>query len=247
MTDAATAEIPRGQHERLQHLRIPGFGLAPADRAAYSGATQRHSTALNATLWERDADVSALLQFLFTRAELGLAVVETADLLLAGAARAYADDFLIIDCSGALSDALARAAAVVTLTPVPMYIIHPESGVVQALRRAARGEVEWLPPRDIGLPLLHKLRLLKLQHDACTRAGGATAAPSPSPLLTPRERKVCALLVEEGLSTRQIAERLGISRDTAKRHIAHIMAKCGVASRKELRANAATGEGMRRG
>ena len=46
---------------------------------------------------------------------------------------------------------------------VRIYIIHPESEVVQALRGAARGEVAWLPPHDVGLPLLHKLRLLKIR------------------------------------------------------------------------------------
>jgi NarL family two-component system response regulator LiaR len=50
--------------------------------------------------------------------------------------------------------------------------------------------------------------------------------------LTPREHEVLALMVE-GLSNPQIAERLVVSRSTAKAHVSNILSKLGVSNRAE--------------
>jgi predicted ATPase/DNA-binding CsgD family transcriptional regulator len=67
------------------------------------------------------------------------------------------------------------------------------------------------------------------------RVAAGTRSPSGVRELTPREREV-ALLVSQGLSNRQIAEKLVISKRTADAHVEHILAKLGAASRVEINA-----------
>jgi DNA-binding NarL/FixJ family response regulator len=71
-------------------------------------------------------------------------------------------------------------------------------------------------------------------------APGEARADQPEPL-TAREREVLELLAE-GLSNRQVAERLGISEHTAKFHVASVSGKLGASSRTE-----AVSRGVRRG
>ncbi len=60
----------------------------------------------------------------------------------------------------------------------------------------------------------------------------AGEGPTPGHDLTEREREVLALMVE-GLTNPQIAERLVVSRSTAKAHVSNILSKLGLSNRAE--------------
>jgi non-specific serine/threonine protein kinase len=62
-------------------------------------------------------------------------------------------------------------------------------------------------------------------------------AVRPADALTPREREV-ACLVAEGLSNREVAERLVLTEKTAANHVERIFEKLGLQSRSQLAARA---------
>ena len=63
-------------------------------------------------------------------------------------------------------------------------------------------------------------------------SAGPDHRPPPG-LLTSRERQIAAL-VAEGMSNRDIAQRLGISKRTVDAHLEHIFGKLGISSRVQL-------------
>jgi non-specific serine/threonine protein kinase len=71
--------------------------------------------------------------------------------------------------------------------------------------------------------------------DEALRVARAAKAPAGRDTLSPREREVVAL-VAQGLTNREIADRLVISPGTARIHVEHILGKLGLRSRVELAA-----------
>jgi len=98
------------------------------------------------------------------------------------------------------------------------------SELVDALHTAARGE-SLLDPRIVA-PLLEQLR--SVSKEEVRDDGGLTA----------REQEVLALIAE-GITNRQIAERLVISEHTARNHVGNILGKLGFSSRAEAAVYAA--------
>jgi DNA-binding NarL/FixJ family response regulator len=93
------------------------------------------------------------------------------------------------------------------------------SELVDALHTAARGD-SLLDPRVVA-PVLEQLKSVS-QEQVRTTDGGLTA----------REQEVLSLIAE-GITNRQIAERLVISEHTARNHVGNILGKLGFRSRAE--------------
>jgi DNA-binding NarL/FixJ family response regulator len=127
-----------------------------------------------------------------------------------------------------------RPPAIVALTDDGAELWTPASralGVRAVLPRAATSEelIEAVRAVHAGLLVLHPEALMRA---AAADAGVAAGAP-----LTSREREILEMMAD-GASNRAIAARLGISRHTAKFHVASILMKLGVRSRTEAVATA---------
>jgi DNA-binding NarL/FixJ family response regulator len=94
--------------------------------------------------------------------------------------------------------------------------------LVDAVERAARGELQCSP--QVAGTLLRRL--------AWRAAAGATLMPSP---LTARESEIVRL-IDEGLSNKEIAVRLGIEVATVKNHVHNLLEKLRVRRRSEAAA-----------
>lgn len=102
------------------------------------------------------------------------------------------------------------------------------SGVRAVLRRDATAEelAPAIAAAKVGLVVLHPDALKSsAEARAAEPRGGATT-------LTPRELEILEMMAE-GMSNRTIANRLGISSQTVKFHVASILAKLGAGSRTE--------------
>jgi DNA-binding NarL/FixJ family response regulator len=120
----------------------------------------------------------------------------------------------------------------------------PGDLVIDALQRGVSGYLlKSTPVRSLGLILQAVMRgepvvdqsFVKTLIAAVTNlASPARSSSGGEPSLTPRERQVAALLGSDR-STREIAEALGVSDVTARRHISSLMRKLSVASRAAAR------------
>ena len=88
-----------------------------------------------------------------------------------------------------------------------------------------------------GAAAAHELSLADAVALALRSRGDRLRPATGWPSLTPTERQVVAL-VAEGRTNPDIAERLFMSRNTVKTHLAHVFTKLGVSSRAELAAMA---------
>jgi two-component system nitrate/nitrite response regulator NarL len=128
-------------------------------------------------------------------------------------------------------DASRRSSAV---APV-LALVNAEQEARQALRSGARGALSrFTPPHAIApaaLAVASGHWVLDESFASALLHLGEAARPSVN-LLSPREQEVLSLL-SEGLSNRDVATRLGISRHTAKFHVNAILDKLGATTRTE--------------
>ena len=157
-----------------------------------------------------------------------LAVARAADVVLMDLRMPRVDG---IEATRRLADAR-PAARVIALTT---YADEPT--VLSALRAGARGYLT----KDAGAEEISRAISAvargeaALDHAVQHHVIGAVAhaeAAAPPDGLTPREAEVL-VLIAEGLSNQEIAERLVVSQATVKSHINHLFSKAGVRDRAQ--------------
>lgn len=116
-----------------------------------------------------------------------------------------------------------------------LALVNDSREARQALRSGARGAVARSAPAHLIAPAALAVAaghwVLDESFAGALLHVGELASTSAS-LLSPREQEVLALL-SEGLSNRDVAQRLGISHHTAKFHVNAILDKLGATTRTE--------------
>ncbi|MFZ1878615.1 MAG: response regulator transcription factor [Gaiellaceae bacterium] len=140
-------------------------------------------------------------------------------------------------------------AAVEAAPPSARIVVFADEArgdrVIEALQLGVSGYLlKSTPASSLGLTLQAVMRgepvvdhsLVKTLVAAVTRQAPMrrVTADGERPALTPREQQV-AVLLGSGSSTREIAEALGVSAVTARRHISSLMRKLQVATRDDAR------------
>lgn len=118
----------------------------------------------------------------------------------------------------------------------PVRVIGHEADVALARRGLAPGEWEAAWARGESLSLAAAAALAVKGH------GRRDSPRTGWDAITPMEREVVAL-VAQGLTNREAAARLVISPRTVETHVAHVLGKVGLASRREL-ARVASAKGL---
>ena len=122
----------------------------------------------------------------------------------------------------------------------PLSGVREMRGVHEAAERTARdalgdGPFEEQTRLGAALPLDRVIGSALADADLLLSAPRSEQPPTGADTLTRREREV-AELVAKGLSNREVAELLVISKRTADAHVEHILAKLGFSSRTEIAA-----------
>lgn len=153
-------------------------------------------------------------------------------------------DVVAVDI-GATTPQTAALGQLLRATPTPVAVLSRTgdvSGSLAALRSGAAGYfchdldvdelVFGLRRIALGQPAVDPALAGSIISELAARHSHPAAHPTPSWDLRPREHEVVGLLAE-GLSNRQIAQRLGLSHETVKSHLGTAYRRMGVASRSE--------------
>ena len=135
---------------------------------------------------------------------------------------------LVLSASGEQQDVLDAVTAGAT-----GYLVKSASSaeLVAAVRATAAGRAVFTP--GLAGLVLGEYRRLAAVDRGRDRPGDAVPGASPGPRLTPRETEVLRM-VATGLTSRQVAERLGLSVRTVENHVQNTLTKLQLHNRAQL-------------
>lgn len=138
-------------------------------------------------------------------------------------------------------EATRRLAEISPETRVLALTVHEEEGMLREMLRA--GAYGYIIKRAVETDLIHAIQVVNsgyiYVHPSMTGAlvkdlsPHADSKPVSSESLTPREKDVL-LLLAQGNTNRQIAQKLNLSPRTIEGHRASLVGKLGISSRVEL-------------
>ena len=149
-------------------------------------------------------------------------------------------DVLVVGMNLPAAESVALAQALAEVEPRPRIVALSENEEARlAYEMLASGAAAYLTKEDQPEQIVQAIRdvaggragLLSPLMEARLRGASRAARPEPSPL-TQREREVLELLAL-GYQKGQIAERLSVSPETVRNHIAHIYDKLDLHHRGE--------------
>lgn len=162
-------------------------------------------------------------------------------------ARHMQPDIVLLDLVMPEMDGIRAIPKIMECSPTSRIIVLTSFGeddkVLPAIRAGAHGYLlKDIPPEELvhaireahlGKVQLHPEAAKKLMSTlAAQDSVGSTSASVPAGDLTDRERDVLSLIAD-GLSNRQIAERIFISEKTVKTHVSNILSKLHLADRTQ--------------
>lgn len=117
---------------------------------------------------------------------------------------------------------------------LPIIFLSGHGDIPMATRAMSEGAFQFIPKPSNNQELLDTVHAaLKESRIRIDKARRAEAVQARVNTLTDREREICRLVVE-GLTSKGISNRLGISARTVEVHRSHIMQKMGVQSLADL-------------
>lgn len=162
-------------------------------------------------------------------------------------ARHMQPDIVLLDLVMPKLDGIGAIPKIMACSPTSRIIVLTSFGeddkVLPAIRAGAHGYLlKDIPPEDLvhaireahlGKVQLHPEAAKKLMSTLASQdSSGSASASGPEGDLTDRELDVLSLIAD-GLSNREIAERIFISEKTVKTHVSNILSKLHLADRTQ--------------